>query len=254
MIDTQYETYLTGGLVVLTMTTGFAAWTLWRWQASLREATMLSLQGVGYEFHHNLLCFWTELTQLAGNTFPQTCPLRPLSHPQLDNLMMSPGPADRQALTRLRGHYDTLSVYKQAMQHGASVTEADPQLKQAAIQALIEAVATLYLWQHASGKTADQAPGVRSWHVRSWMKHIGFQQADALPGLHIRDAVVACLRQQGMRLTPRPLSLTASEYYARKYHRHADPHGPFGRRRESSQTRSEKQQAEPSAQEKDLQP
>ena len=70
----------------------------------------------------------------------------------------------------------------------------------------------------------------RSWWVRDWMKAHGFEQ-DLMPGLALRDAVVENLRVNGMVLTPKPLMLTAYEYYSRPYDRKSDPRGVFGARR-----------------------
>ena len=49
---------------------------------------------------------------------------------------------------------------------------------------------------------------MRSWDVRKWMKAHGFR-GDAYPGMHIRDEVVERLRQYGLNLTPKPLTMTA---------------------------------------------
>jgi len=68
--------------------------------------------------------------------------------------------------------------------------------------------------------------------VRDWMKRHGFR-ADALPGLHLRDEVVERLRSYGMTLTPKPLTYTASQYYAKLYDRKADPNAPFWKRKQT---------------------
>ena len=54
---------------------------------------------------------------------------------------------------------------------------------------------------------------------------------DVYPGKNLRDEVVKHLRDDGMTLTPKPLNLTASEYWSRRYDRYADPRGPFGKRK-----------------------
>ncbi len=100
----------------------------------------------------------------------------------------------------------------------------------AAITAMISALGTLYLWEEHKGHAPDVARSTRTWDVRDWMKKHKFN-ATALPGLHLRDAVVESLRNFGMTLTPKPLTHTANEYYAMRYDRMADPRGPFGRRR-----------------------
>jgi hypothetical protein len=57
--------------------------------------------------------------------------------------------------------------------------------------------------------------------------------------MHLRDQVVARLRADGMTLTPKPLSHTASEFYAMQYDRKADPNAPFWKRKAKPVTETE---------------
>ena len=99
-----------------------------------------------------------------------------------------------------------------------------------AMDAVINGIATLYMWEVHDGARPSDAGTVRSWHVRDWMKGHGFTQ-DALPGMYLRDEVVERLRSYGLHLTPRPLTHTAHEYYNMQYDRHADIRGPLGKRK-----------------------
>jgi len=88
----------------------------------------------------------------------------------------------------------------------------------AAVEAAIDGVATLYMWDAHDGCRPVDARSTRSWAVRDWMKANGFGQF-TLPGLHLRDAVVERLRQYGMVLTPKPLAMSAFEYWSMRYDR-----------------------------------
>jgi len=100
----------------------------------------------------------------------------------------------------------------------------------AAVDAAIDGLTTLYMWDAHNGERPHEARSTRSWAVRDWLKSNGFGQIE-LPGLHLRDTVVERLRAYGMRLTPKPLSHTAHEYWSMQYDRQADPRGVFGKRR-----------------------
>ena len=107
-----------------------------------------------------------------------------------------------------------------------------------AVDAVIDGIAALYLWEEHKGASPSEAESTRSWHVRDWMKAHKFQ-VDAFPGLHLRDAVVERLRLWGMTLTPKPLTHTAYEYYAMQYDRKADPRAPFWKRRAAKPAEAE---------------
>ena len=99
-----------------------------------------------------------------------------------------------------------------------------------AMDAAINGIAALYIWEVHKGALPAEIGRVRSWSVRDWMKEKNFR-AEAFPGMHLRDEVVERLRLYGLELTPRPLTHTAWEYYSMQYDRHADEHGPLGRRK-----------------------
>ena len=231
MVGAQYETFLVSGLLVLIGALLFVAWSVWRLVERGREIEMASFAGVGYELHRNLVGFLGELSQLATGDKPIYPALLPLSHPQLDALQSKPNATDRKALSRLQGTYDAMAMHKQALTVLLGERQPTEGVERAAAETLIRGLAELYLWQAHAAKPAHLARATRSWHVRDWMKTNGFADAHILPSVHLRDAVVQHLRDAGMSLSPKPLDHTASEYFAKRYDRKADPNAPFWRRR-----------------------
>lgn len=230
MSDATFETFLVSGLLVLIAAVAYMAWSAWRWVDRERDMEKRALVGVSYELRHNLKRMMSELAGLANGSLKSDIELVPVVHPQLDALLSRPNEADRGGLTVIRGNYNELSAHKRSLR-AALANQTDVNMPaNVAADAVIGALSTLYLWEEHKGCAAEAARSTRSWDVRDWMKANKFH-ADSLPGLHLRDQVVERLRQDGMTLTPKPLTYTASEYFAKQYDRKADPNAPFWKRK-----------------------
>ena len=230
MSDATFETFLVSGLLVLIAAVAFLAWAAWRWVDRERDMEKLAMAGIGYELRHNLRRMMSELAGVADGSVKSDIEIVPVVHPQLDALLSRPNEADRTGLTTIRGHYNELSAHKQSLR-AAMVDQTDLGVPaNVAADAVIDSLATLYLWEEHKGCAPEIARSTRSWDVRDWMKAHNFH-AGSLPGLHLRDQVVERLRQKGMTLTPKPLTYTASEYFAKQYDRKADPNAPFWKRK-----------------------
>jgi hypothetical protein len=230
MSDATFETFLVSGLLVLIAAVAFLAWAAWRWVDRERDMQKLAMTGVGYELRHNLKRMMSELAGLADGSVSRDIELVPVVHPQLDALLSRPNEADRMGLTTIRGLYNELSAHKQSLRLSLSEQADFSAPANLAADAVIDSLATLYLWEEHKGCSPEDARSTRSWDVRDWMKANKFH-ADTLPGMHLRDQVVECLRRNGMTLTPKPLTYTASEYFAKQYDRKADPNAPFWKRK-----------------------
>lgn len=230
MTGTYFETFMVGGLALLVVAALAVAWLLWRQADTRREAIALSLEGIGHEFRFNMFQTVNEIRDVAETRIRSPEDLPRLAHPQLDALLAEIVATDKRALAAVQATYQNVEVAKRSMR----MALADGEKKEPAMQrfkaAAIDGISTLYLWENHEGRPPQHARSTRSWWVRDWMKAHGFTQ-DLMPGLALRDAVVDNLRGAGMVLTPRPLALTAHEYYSRKYSREADPRGIFGKRR-----------------------
>ncbi len=232
MSDASFQTFLVGGLLALIGAIVFMAWCIWRYVDRERDMEGLALEGVGHELRVNLQRLIAELGAVSRGEAKAPSDLLPMTHPQLDAVLARPVEADRRALTVIRSAYDELVARKQDIRSTLAQEQDTAEPLNLATGATIEAIGTLYLWEVHKGKAPDAAPSTRTWHVRDWMKGHGFR-ADALPGLHLRDAVIEGLRTYGMTLTPKPLTYTASEYYAKLYDRKADPNAPFWKRKQA---------------------
>lgn len=230
MSDATFETFLVSGLLVLIAAIAYLAWSAWRWVDRERDMEKRAMAGIGYELRHNLKRMMTELAGLANGSVKRDFELVPVVHPQLDALLSRPNEADRGGLTVIRGNYNELSAHKQSLRAALASHSDIDRPANVAVDAVIGSLATLYLWEEHKGCAPETARSTRSWDVRDWMKANKFH-ADLLPGLHLRDQVVERLRRDGMTLTPKPLTYTASEYFAKQYDRKADPNAPFWKRK-----------------------
>ena len=230
MNQTYFETFLVGGLALLVIAALAIAWLLWRQEDRRREAIRLSLQGIGHEFLFNLHQSMQEIKDLGTGLIKTPGDLPALAHPQLDALVGEIMATDKRALAAVQATYQHIESAKRkvrmALAEGHGTDDAVAMFK----AAIIDGIAALYLWECHKGCPPEDAHSTRSWGVRAWMKTHGFSQ-ESLPGMALRDEVVDYLRHSGMTLTPKPLTLTAHEYYARHYDRKADPRGVFGKRR-----------------------
>ncbi len=230
MSDATFETFLVSGLLVLIAAVAYLAWSAWRWVDRERDMEKLALTGVGHEMRLNLKRMLSELAGIANGALKSEIDIVPVVHPQLDALLSRPNEADRRGLTIIRGNYNELSAHKRSLQAAlANQNDVGPSAS-VAVDAVIESLTSLYLWEEHKGRPPEAAQSTRSWDVRDWMKAHKFH-ADTLPGLHLRDQVVERLRSNGMTLTPKPLTYTASEYFAMQYDRKADPNAPFWKRK-----------------------
>ncbi|MDJ0919646.1 MAG: hypothetical protein QNI84_00850 [Henriciella sp.] len=230
MNEGNFQTFMVGGLLILIGAVVFLAWSAWRYVDRERDMEKLSLAGVGHELRVNLQRLLQELSDVAGHQPTRPQDLLPLVHPQLDAVLARPGEADRRALTVIRAAYAEMVARKADIRDALAQGEDTSAATDSAINALIDGLATLYLWEEHKGRSPAEAHSTRSWDVRDWMKEHQFP-VDALPGIHLRDVVVERLRTYGMALTPKPLTHTAHEYFSMQYDRKADPNAPFWKRK-----------------------
>ena len=230
MSNDQFAAFMSGGMVILVASALAIAWILWRERDARMDMTRAALEGVGHEYRINVQRIITELSMVARGELPGPSALLPISHPQMDGVNAGLIETNRKALAVINASYLELSARKELIREGIlNSSDIDNDVADA-MDASIDAIATLYMWEEHKGVSPHEARSTRSWYVRDWMKEHGFQN-DAFPGQHLRDQVVERLRTYGMPLTPKPLTHTASEYYAMQYDRYADPRSPFGRRK-----------------------
>ncbi len=231
MTGTYFETFMVGGLGLLVAAGLAIAWLLWRETDTRREAIKLSLEGIGHEFRFNMFQTVRELRDVTDGLIRTPEDLPRLAHPQLDAVLAQVMATDKRALAAIQATYQNIEGAKRRLRMKLAAHEAIDDVLDEAKLAAVDGISTLYLWEDHEGRPPARARSTRSWWVRDWMKAHGFEQA-LLPGLALRDAVVENLRQSGMVLTPRPLTLTAHAYYSRNYSRLDDPRGVFGKRRQ----------------------
>ena len=229
MTDGTFETFVTGALLMLAAAVVVIAWLLWSERDARRDGAKAALDGISHELRINLQRMISELSGLANGQPATPSALLPIRHPQLDGVSASLIDTDRRGIAVIAAAYQELESLKLDIRSGLSQGHDVSGAVQTGIDAVIDAVATLYMWDAHGGVSPHDAPSTRSWHVRDWMKARGFP-ANAFPDMHLRDAVVDRLLVYGMKMTPQPLTMTAHEYYSLQYDRYADPHGPFGRR------------------------
>ncbi|MEM5516689.1 hypothetical protein WNY37_06985 [Henriciella sp. AS95] len=230
MNGTYFETFMVGGLALMVAAALSIAWLLWRQDDVRREAVGLALEGIGHEFRFNMFQMVREINDVEDGMIRLPVDLPTLAHPQLDAVLGEMIATDKRALAAIQATYQILEARKRRVRMQLADGAVDDEEMTALKAATVQGISTLYLWEDHEGAPPEKARSTRSWWVRDWMKAHGFTQ-DLLSGLALRDAVVEDLRQNGMELTPQPLTLTAHEYYSRQYDRHADPRGVFGTRR-----------------------
>lgn len=230
MSEAQFYTFLTGGLALAIALLTIVAWNLWRMRQEASAGRASALEGVAHELRINLQRMISELSQVAHHPGVGPDVLLPIRSPQLDGVNRSLINTNRNGIAVLGSTYQEMEARKLGLrailaQGRAPETELDD-----AMDAAINGIAALYIWEVHKGALPAEIGRVRSWSVRDWMKAKNFR-AEAFPGMHLRDEVVERLRLYGLELTPRPLTHTAWEYYSMQYDRHADMRGPLGRRR-----------------------
>jgi hypothetical protein len=230
MSGTYFETFLVGGLGLLVAAVLAITWLLWSQGETRREAIKLSLEGIGHEFRFNMFQTVRELADICHGRIRLARDIPETVHPQLDAVLGEVMATDKRPLAAVQATYQSIEATKRRLRYALDHEQAIDEPLEAAKQAAINGISTLYLWEKHEGRAPDRARSTRSWWVRDWMKQHGFHQ-DLLPGLYLRDAVVEELREKGMVLTPQPLALSAHEYYSRQYDRQADPRGVFGKRK-----------------------
>ena len=231
MSEAQFYTFLTGGLALAIALLTLVAWNLWRMRQEASAGRASALEGVAHELRINLQRMISELSQVAHHPGVGPDVLLPIRSPQLDGVNRSLINTNRNGIAVLGSTYQEMEARKLGLravlaQGRTPETELDD-----AMDAAINGIAALYIWEVHKGALPAEIGRVRSWSVRDWMKEKNFR-AEAFPGMHLRDEVVERLRLYGLELTPRPLTMTAWEYYSMQYDRHADERGPLGRRRE----------------------
>ncbi len=230
MSGTAFQTFMTGGMLLLVVSITAIGWILWAGRDAQNDAEEAALEGVGHELKLNLQRMLMELAGLAHGQPYRAGSLMAVKHPQLDAVNTGLVNCDRRALAVIGATYQDLQARKMLLQADLETNGDGRAEYEAAVDAAMDGLTTLYMWDAHDGQRPDQAPSTRSWAVRDWLKSNGFGQIE-LPGMHLRDTVVARLRAYGMTLTPKPLSHTAHEYWSMQYDRQADPRGVFGARR-----------------------
>ena len=230
MSGTAFQTFMTGGMLLLVVSITAIGWILWAGRDARHDAEEAALEGVGHELKLNLQRMLMELASLAHGQPYRAGALMEVKHPQLDAVNTGLVHCDRRALAVIGATYQDLQARKYLLQADLEANGQGQAEFELAVDAAMDGLTTLYMWDAHDGQRPDQAPSTRSWAVRDWLKSNGFGQIE-LPGMHLRDTVVARLRAYGMKLTPKPLSHTANEYWSMQYDRQADPRGVFGARR-----------------------
>lgn len=221
--------FQTGALLLLAVVGLTIAFILWRDRNDRKLVEEQTREGVGHELRLIIQRFMAELSAITHGEPVAGGELMAVRHPQLDAIYSLGVPANRQALSIIGATYQTLQWRKNDLTYAAQAGEDLSRITPEAIDAVIDAIVTLYLWEIHGGVRPADATKTRTWQVREWMKGHGMVW-NVFPGMHLRDEVVERLRQYGMHLTPRPLTHTAHEYYSLRYDRKADPHGPMWRR------------------------
>ena len=230
MSEAQFHTFLTGGLALLIALMLVIAWNLWRMRQEATAGAASALQGVGHELRVNLQRMISELSQVAHHPGIGPDVILPVRSPQLDGVNRSLINTNRNGIAVLGNTYQEIEARKLGLRAILAQGRAPETALDDAMDAAINGIAALYIWEVHKGALPGEIGRVRSWSVRDWMKEKNFR-AEAFPGMHLRDEVVERLRLYGLELTPRPLTHTAWEYYSMQYDRHADEQGPLGRRR-----------------------
>jgi hypothetical protein len=227
----QFYTFLTGGLGLMVALLTLVAWHLWRMREDSRAGRLSALEGVSHELRINLHRMISELSQVATNPGVGPDVLLPIRYPQLDGVNRALINTNRHGLAVVGVTYQELEARKLSLRAQLAQGKEPGAVLDDAMDATINGIAALYLWEVHKGALPREIGRVRSWDVRDWMKGHAFK-ADAFPNMHLRDEVVERLRMYGLELTPKPLTHTAWEYYSMQYDRHADTRGPLGRRKE----------------------
>ena len=249
MSESQFYTFITGGFSLMIAVALLVAWHLWRMREEHKSGIVSALDGVSHELRINLQRFVAELSQVHAVQDAGPDVLLPVRHPQLDGVNASMIRANRNALAVIGNTYQELEARKMALRAALAQRHDPVNALDDAMDATINGIATLYMWEVHGGARPSEVGRVRSWDVRDWMKGHNFSQR-ALPDMYLRDEVVERLRAYGLHLTPRPLTHTAAEYYAMQYDRKADVHGPFGRRKTPEELEEEARKAEERAEKK----
>ncbi|MEO1965212.1 hypothetical protein [Hyphomonas sp.] len=246
MSESQFYTFITGGVSLMIAAGLLVAWHLWRMREEHQAGIVSALDGVSHELRINLQRFVSELGQV--HAIQQAGPdlLLPVRHPQLDGVNASMIRANRNALAVIGNTYQELEARKMALRAALAQGRDPVDSLDDAMDATINGIATLYMWEVHGGARPSEVGRVRSWDVRDWMKGHNFTQ-QSLPGMYLRDEVVERLRAYGLHLTPKPLTHTAHEYYSMHYDRKADIHAPFGRRKTPEQLEEAARKAEEKA-------
>ena len=243
MSESQFYTFITGGFTLMIAVALLVAWHLWRMREEYKDGIVSALDGISHELRINLQRFVAELNQIQAIQDAGPDLLLPVRHPQLDGVNASMIRANRNALAVIGNTYQELEARKMAVRAALAQRRDPTNVLDDAMDATINGIATLYMWEVHGGARPSEVGRVRSWDVRSWMKGHNFTQR-SLPGMFLRDEVVERLRAYGLHLTPRPLTHTAAEYYSMQYDRKADLSGPFGRRKSAAQLEEDARKAE----------
>ncbi|MCA8900233.1 MAG: hypothetical protein KDA53_03190 [Hyphomonas sp.] len=247
MSESEFYTFFTGGLGLLIAAALLIAWQLWRIRVEEEEGAASALDGVSHELRINLQRFVAEIAQVHSNQEAGPDLLLPVRHPQIDGVNASLIRTNRNALAVIGNTYQELEARKMALRAALAQRRDPGNAIDDAMDATINGIATLYMWESHGGARPAEVGRVRSWDVRDWMKGHHFAQG-ALPGLYLRDEVVERLRAYGLHLTPRPLTHTAHEYYSMHYDRKADLNAPFWKRKSPEQkAEEERKKAEKAA-------
>ena len=229
MSDSAFQTFMTGGMLLLVAGVLAIGYMLWRLRDDREDAERAALDGVSQELRLTLQRLLSELMTLQSGAAYRTGALMDIRHPQLDAVHGSLVFCDRRAISVMDAMYQELGARKSMLRSTLEAGENADEEFDDALHTAVDGIVTLYLWDEHAGCKPPDAKSTRSWDVRKWMIEHGFGQF-SFEGMHLRDSVVERLRGYGMTLTPKPLEYSAFEYWSMRYDRQKD-RGVFGARR-----------------------
>jgi len=99
MSESSFQTFMTGGMLLLVTALLAVAWLLWRLRDDREDAEHAALEGVTHELKMNLQRMLGELMALSGGAKYTAGSLMDVRHPQLDAVNSALVHCDRRAWT-----------------------------------------------------------------------------------------------------------------------------------------------------------
>ncbi|WP_018146482.1 hypothetical protein [Henriciella marina] len=208
------DTMIVGGVGLLILAALVIGFVLWRVRSGRKPVNGTAFKLVGDEFRFMLHQAIGEVRDLEKGWIQQPDGLATIKHPQFNGLSRDAEYAKQRPLDGLHAAYQNMEASKEEVRAALSGNGDRSAAVDGYKQSTIGAIAALYLWEKQDGRSPENTPTTRSAFVRDWMKENDISQA-LIPGIALRDEVVEYLRQAGMTLTPKPMAMTAYEYYGR---------------------------------------